>query len=91
MHHTTASEVEHATRIPSPNDLLAARDVATTLGVTTDWVHSVVASPNHPRPESPLPAPAYPRIVRDHRSRRHLTWWPSTRLEVPDKYVAPER
>jgi excisionase family DNA binding protein len=40
MHHATASDAPHATPIPSPNDLLTARDVATMLGVTTDWVYA---------------------------------------------------
>jgi excisionase family DNA binding protein len=40
MDPTTASEVQHATPIPSPNDLLTARDVANMLGVTTDWVYA---------------------------------------------------
>jgi excisionase family DNA binding protein len=40
MHHTTRSDVQHATPIPTPNDLLTAQDVATMLGVTTDWVYA---------------------------------------------------
>jgi predicted DNA-binding transcriptional regulator AlpA len=40
MQHTTASDLRHATPIPSPNDLLTARDVAAMLGVTTDWVYA---------------------------------------------------
>jgi excisionase family DNA binding protein len=40
MHHATASDAQHATPIPSPNDLLTARDVAAMLGVTTDWVYA---------------------------------------------------
>jgi excisionase family DNA binding protein len=40
MPHATASDEQPAIPIPSPNDLLTARDVATMLGVTTDWVYA---------------------------------------------------
>ena len=40
MQHTTAPHAQDAAAIPSPNDLLTARDVATMLGVTTDWVYA---------------------------------------------------
>jgi excisionase family DNA binding protein len=32
--------VQHATATSSPTDLLTAQDVATMLGVTTDWVYA---------------------------------------------------
>jgi predicted DNA-binding transcriptional regulator AlpA len=40
MQRATVSDVQNATHIPSPNDLLTARDVAHMLGVTTDWVYA---------------------------------------------------
>jgi hypothetical protein len=40
MHHDTASDGQHATPIPLTQRPPTARDVATMIGVTTDWVYA---------------------------------------------------
>jgi hypothetical protein len=80
MHHATASDAQHATPIPSPNDLLTARDVTTMLGVTTDWVYAQSGKGHIPTITSAGTAATHPPLARptrtahaNHRSERQIS------------------